>query len=144
MNADGSNRTRLTDESDESEPVMRTLPSWSPDGTKITFTKTGEVLGPDGNRVDSYNELFVMNADGSNQVRLTGQLLFDMMQKFPISWSPDGKRVVIARSDRPQFGARFEDVNYDIYTVNIDGTGMTRLTDHPAHDQDPVWSPAIN
>ncbi len=141
INPDGSDRTRLTDESGR---VLRVLPSWSPDGTKIAFTKGGDELGPDGNIVDSYSEPVVMNADGSNQVMLTGQLLFDLQQQFPISWSPDGTRVVIARTDRPISDARFEDLNIDIYTVNIDGTGLIRLTDHPAMDADPVWSPRMN
>lgn len=31
--------------------------------------------------------------------------------------------------------------NSDIYTVHPDGSGMTNLTNHPAHDSNPVWSP---
>jgi hypothetical protein len=48
------------------------------------------------------------------------------------SWSPDGERVVF-HSDR--------DDNFEIYVVNVDGSGETRLTDHPSSDYDPDWSP---
>lgn len=47
-------------------------------------------------------------------------------------WSPDGTKIVF-HSDR--------NGNLDIYTMNADGTGLARLTDHPAIDQTPVWSP---
>ena len=33
------------------------------------------------------------------------------------------------------------DGNYEIYTVNLDGSGLTRLTDHPRVDAEPDWSP---
>ena len=33
------------------------------------------------------------------------------------------------------------DGNYNIYAMNIDGTGQTRLTHNPASDWSPAWSP---
>ena len=33
------------------------------------------------------------------------------------------------------------DGNSEIYIVNVDGTGLTRLTDDPAEDLHPAWSP---
>jgi Tol biopolymer transport system component len=47
-------------------------------------------------------------------------------------WSPDGTRIVL-QSDRAG--------QWDIYVINADGSGLRRLTDHPAHDRTPVWSP---
>jgi hypothetical protein len=32
--------------------------------------------------------------------------------------------------------------NFEIYVMNADGTGMERLTNDPADDVDPAWSPA--
>lgn len=34
-----------------------------------------------------------------------------------------------------------EDSNFEIYVMNPDGSGQTRLTDNPAYDDDPAWSP---
>ena len=85
-----------------------------------------------------------MSPDGSNKVRIAEQVHFDMLQQFPVSWSPDGTRIVLTRMDKPlSKQVMGEDWKLDIYTVNVDGTGLTRLTDHPAEDFDPVWSPII-
>ena len=35
----------------------------------------------------------------------------------------------------------YRDNNNDIYVMNADGTGQTRLTDNPANDYSPTWSP---
>lgn len=48
------------------------------------------------------------------------------------SWSPDDTRIVFF-SDR--------DGNYEIYTMNPDGSEQTRLTENPANDVRPRWSP---
>ncbi len=59
MDAAGSDQTRLT-----SNSAADRYPSWSPDGSKITFASNR-----DGN-----NEIYVMDADGSNQVNLTNNV----------------------------------------------------------------------
>ena len=33
------------------------------------------------------------------------------------------------------------DGNFEIFTVNVDGTGLTRITNDPAQDGEPTWSP---
>jgi dipeptidyl aminopeptidase/acylaminoacyl peptidase len=48
------------------------------------------------------------------------------------SWSPDGQRLAFLS---------FRDENFEIYAINLDGTGLTRLTDNPASDLTPAWSP---
>lgn len=67
-----------------------------------------------------------MNADGTNQVRLTNNPARDANP----SWSPDGKRIVFW-SDR--------DGNNEIYIMNADGSDAVRLTDNPALDVAPDW-----
>ncbi len=54
-------------------------------------------------------------------------------------WSPDGSRIAFY-SDR-KFNLPDRDDNVDIYVMAVDGTGLTRLTDDPASDAFPYWSP---
>ena len=94
--------------------------SWSPDGTKIAFTSFR-----DGNA-----EIYVMNADGTNQTRLISHSASD---EGP-SWSPDGTKIAF-RSNRD--GSE----NWEVYVMNADGTNQTRLTSHSASDWPASWSP---
>jgi Tol biopolymer transport system component len=66
INADGTNRVGVTNDSQ-----FDWQPAWSPDGSRIAFVRDADV--------------FTMNADGTNLVRLTTHRL----AAFP-SWSPDG------------------------------------------------------
>jgi len=77
MDADGSNLTMLT----EYEPYYHAWrPSWSPDGTRIAFwAYKGFAEGPE----KSY-EIYVMDADGSNEVNLTNYAGYDVTP----TWSP--------------------------------------------------------
>jgi Tol biopolymer transport system component len=77
---------------------------------------------------DGNAEISVMNADGSQQTRLTNNPGDDL---FPV-WSPDGRQIAFV-SDR--------DGNQEIYVMNADGTNQTRLTNNPGTDNAPVWSP---
>jgi Tol biopolymer transport system component len=79
-------------------------------------------------RDGGYAEIYIMNANGTGQTRLTTN---DARDLFP-AWSPDGSKIAFA-SDR--------DGNYEIYVMNADGTGQTRITTNGASDEDPAWSP---
>ena len=61
MNANGGNVVRLTNAAAADD-----APEWSPDGTKIAFTSAR-----DDTSGLNHSELYVMNADGSGQTRLT-------------------------------------------------------------------------
>jgi len=65
MNADGSNRVNLT-----SNSAIEQNPAWSPDGTRIAFVSTRDFPGSVGDASLGF-EIYVMNADGSDQTRLT-------------------------------------------------------------------------
>src|SRR5438874_3263495 len=95
MNADGSGQTPLH------YGYYNAHPTWSPDGRKIAFAS------------DQYAEvqIVVMNADGSDAVRLTQQ----NPPSFEPSWSPDGQRIA------------FGFTNDGIDLINVDGTGQTPL-----------------
>jgi hypothetical protein len=69
-----------------------------------------------------------MNADGSDQIRLTNNSAND----YTSAWSPDGTEIAFS-SDR--------DGNYEIYVMNADGSDQIRLTNNSANDRFPAWSP---
>jgi len=80
---------------------------------RIAFTSDRD--GPDPVGHLGNQEIYVMNADGTDQRRLTNHAAMDELP----AWSPDGKR--IAFSSRREGGS-------DIFLMNGDGTGLTRLT----------------
>lgn len=113
INADGTGFTALTDGPSDGSPNA------SPDGTKIVYTSRD---------AGANSEIFVMNADGTGQTRLTTST--DIHIK-PV-WSPDGRRIVFAAS--VLIGGRN---NTDIYVMNANGTGRVRLTTNPSLDSLP-------
>jgi Tol biopolymer transport system component len=115
MNADGSNPTRLTIDGGNDEPA------WSPDGTRIAFTKYK----------DGSADIYVMGADGSNPTRLTTA---DVTDDEP-AWSPDGTKIVFSSS-------RGTGVD-EIHIMNADGSNPIVVTSSEgAFDDDaPTWSP---
>ncbi|MFY9580726.1 MAG: hypothetical protein WAQ33_15540, partial [Gaiellaceae bacterium] len=78
---------------------------------------------------NAFLDVYVMNADGSGQTRLTT----DPANDSDPAWSPDGSKIAFAS---------LRDGNSEIYVMNADGTGApTRITDDPAADAFPAWSP---
>ncbi|HEX2105305.1 MAG TPA: hypothetical protein VHF51_16760 [Solirubrobacteraceae bacterium] len=102
-------------------------PSFSPDGTRIVFRGDLDLVDHSGDE-----ELFVMNADGTNVVQLTRNAVFDSGPAF----SPDGARITF-ESARDSGDPR----RLDVYVMDADGSDVRRLTADPAHDEGPVWSP---
>jgi YD repeat-containing protein len=119
MNADGSAQTRLTF---SSEVVRDEQPIWSPDATKIAFVSTR----------DSNKEVYLMNASGSNQARLTSTLENDDTP----SWSPDGTTIVF-RSERERDAY---DPFQQLWSMNADGTNQSLMASSTYGDYSPSWS----
>lgn len=102
------------------EPGENDAPKLSPDGTTLVYVSDRT---PSGGL-----DLFLLDLATGVSTPLTDNPDRDSSGEF----SPDGTQVV--------FRARI-DGNSDIYVIGVDGTGLTRLTDDPAFDGDPTWTP---
>lgn len=114
INADGQNRTQLTN-----TPLLEFVPAWTADG-RILYC--GQDADNPGN-VDIY----LMNADGTNQQRLTS----DPVSACWPSPAPSGNKLAFT-SFRNGVG--------EIFVMNLNGTGLRRVTTGEHSD----WSPSGN
>jgi Tol biopolymer transport system component len=120
-----------------STPEAEDQPVVSPDGSRIAFARLTSGVGW---------QVWVMDSDGTDEVLLGSGEAPD--------WSPDGAEIVFQRSVE----APMEDCNpkefpfewpyQEIFRMNADGTGATRLTETgdggcfiAREDVSPVWSP---
>ena len=126
MYTDGSGKLALTYLSRSSNP------RWSPDGSKIAFTRN----------VSGRDYVYIMNADGTGETKLTSDNTISGVpyDAGSASWSPDGRMLAFSAVMVENSGCCVI-VNRDIYVMNIDGTGITRLTTDSKEDTNPAWSP---
>ncbi len=84
-------------------------------------------------------DIYVMNFDGSNKVNLTNTP-YGFFERYA-KWSPDGKKIIYI-TDTPR-GSRKEQPEYagEIWIMNADGAEKKNLTNNPAVDSSPSWSP---
>ena len=123
VNADGSGQRQLT-----RKGAHNFNPAWSPDGTRIAFERARRRRSPCSWCPGLWGyDVYVMNADGSRQQRLT-------RGASQPHWSPDGRKIAFVSQ---------RDGDPDIYVMNPDGSGQRNLT-RTAGDREsqPVWSPA--
>ena len=73
---------------------------------------------------DGNNEIYMMNANGTGQTRLTNNSASDSDP----AWSADGTKIAFVSN---------RDGNFEIYKMNADGTGQTGVTTDAAFDADP-------
>lgn len=97
---------------------IATAPEFSPDGQRIVFTRN--------NPKNNQYQLMLMDADGENVGNIPQVLGWDT------TWSPDGKRILFA-SDR--------DGLVQLFTVNLEGRQLSRITNLPAIRGRSDWSP---
>ena len=132
MNPDGTDLINLT----QSPKRWEGSSSWSPDGTQIAFTSGERFKWGGGFRMN----IWVMDADGKNLRNLTNH---DAHDRRP-DWSPDGQQIAFQSDRNRDWEFEFEREikgNWEIYVMNADGANPINLTNHPADDGAPSWSP---
>src|SRR5204862_207115 len=92
---------------------------------KVTFRAVAVVAGV-RDALPADNEVIVINVVGTGETQLTTD------GGFPGAWSPDGTRIAFANSS---------DGDDEIFLMNPDGSGVTRLTDNSFNDRPSGWSP---
>lgn len=122
MNKDGSGVVRVTE-----NEFFEEVPTWSIDGRKILFTR--QIKEQDDTTHAANGEIFIMDANGKNEKRLTFKKGYDSGAKF----SPDGKRIA--------FYGPTEDKNFELFIMNSDGSNVINLTNDVLEDYSPSWSP---
>ncbi|MBW4623061.1 MAG: PD40 domain-containing protein [Cyanosarcina radialis HA8281-LM2] len=151
INADGSDRINLSNDSDDYAP------SWSPDSKKILYTKT-KMAGDAKNLQAIDRNIWIADIQGANPPKklaegsdptwlANGQKIAFTCEadknsnKWNIcfinsdgsnlteldangsffTWSPNGRKIAFHYSEREEI---------EIYTMNSDGSGLTQLTKH--------------
>ena len=115
--------------------------AYSPDGSKIVFCSLRDAypverLSPeDRKRMETnpgyFGEIYIMNADGSDQKRITTWEGYDGGPFF----SPDGARIIWRHFNENGMLA-------DIYTMKLDGSDTRRLTDFGSMSWAPYYHPS--
>src|SRR5881397_4109663 len=136
MNVDGTDVRRLTN-----TPGYDGGAFFSPDGKQIVY----RAWHPVDTALTTYRdllaqrlvrpnrmEIWVMNADGSNQHQIT-QLGGANFAPF---FTPDGKRIIFSSNYKNPRSR-----NFDLYLVDIDGSRLEQVTNHPEFDGFPMFSP---
>jgi TolB protein len=137
MNTDGTDVRRLTN-----TPGYDGGAWWSPDGRQIVYRANHPT---DPAELQTYRdllaqrlvrpsrvELYMMNADGSNQRQITHL----GGANFGPSWTPDGKRIIFSSNYRqPRSG------NFDLYLIDPDGSNLEQVTFDESFDGFPMFSP---
>jgi Tol biopolymer transport system component len=136
MRADGSDVRRLTN-----TPGYDGGAFFSPDGKQIVY----RAWHPIDTALTTYRdllaqrlvrpnrmEIWVMNADGSNQHQITNL----GGANFAPYFTPDGERIIFSSNYKNPRSR-----NFDLYLVNRDGSRLEQVTNHPEFDGFPMFSP---
>ncbi len=148
INVDGSGETNLTNNVTpacfqpmgppptwipDPDCLFEAYPRWSPNGKQILFNSAP--LPVDG-------DIWVMNADGSGR-RNVSNSPNKTRNDFFASWSPSGKQIAFSGAEGWIIPGLAPD---DIYVMNVDGSGLRKVTDNQGPDRNigPDWSPNGN
>ena len=124
--ADGSRAEPITEPGAFTEAA-----AWSPNGDWIVFNKKSGPVGVKG------SDLYQIHPDGSGLHAITTAGAAGESDQVGAGWSPDGTRLLftVVPGGPIKVG--------DLWTVNVDGTGLTQLTDYPAQYWGYSWQPPI-
>jgi TolB protein len=112
---DGAGQRRIT-----TNRALNITPVWAPDARAIAYTSYRR----------GYPDIFVaLIYQGIQEEPTRGA---GVTQNWLPMYSPDGTRIVFTSN---------RDGNPELYVMNRDGSGVRRLTNHPAIDTTPTWSP---
>ena len=120
MSLNGTNKQILT----TNNTLSKTNPKYSNDGTKIVFQ------GRVATNVNKHSEIFIMNSNGTNIVQLTNYSIngtLNYATREPI-FSNNGTQIYYV-SDESGIS--------QIYKMNIDGSGKTKITTSPEDKSNP-------
>ena len=112
-------------------------PDWAPKGNEIAFAGTQK----------GFSDIYVYNFKTEELRQITRDIFSDLEPR----WSANGEEIAFI-SDRNEYihtenlseDFKIQKVNYhqfDIYTVNVNTGTINRITDTPANEKSPVWSP---
>jgi TolB protein len=126
MSSDGGDQRILV-----GTPHYDHSPAWSPEGESIVFMRQ---YPPVEGRPINNMEIVLVRADGTGFRRLTWSPYSDSEP----TWASDGNSIVFV-SDRSG--------SSEIYKMSLDGSGLTRLTEHPRGAGEfagPAWGPTVS
>lgn len=126
MNFDGTDQERVWD---------ATEGDWSPDGKFIVFVSRNISVG-DPDAACPGDDIFLLECHDNLYILdlylgSIRQLTFDA-DNYEVAWSPDGTRIAFTSN---------RDGDWDIYTINPDGTDLTNVTDNAVEDHSASWVP---
>lgn len=119
MDADGSDKVQIT-----SNDAQDFQPTWSPDGTTIAFVRQAP---------SSYYDIWVVDLTSGVESNVTNTNT-DMVSAFAPSWSPDGSRIAYVTRATPSD-------DFEVYSMDPDGSDRLQLTDDVDDSSQPDWSP---
>lgn len=120
---DATGITQLTTKPATSSGNISTISKLSADGTKVIFTSSADYTGQNS---DASSELFIVNSDSSGLTQLTDSI-GATVNEYSMDLSSDGSKIVFA-SNADYLGSN-SDLDYEIYIINSDGTGLAQLSD---------------
>lgn len=118
----------LLDCKEEPAFISPTIPTVTPTLTASAAKLTGKGRILFVTDADGDDEIYVMEANGTDRHRLTNNQFDD----FSPVWSPDGQSIAFV-SDRTG--------NAEIFVMDADGTNITQFTFSDSGDYAPAWSP---